>query len=113
MKLNDLSKLASLLSPEEAAALSREEATAKARRKLGEGQDVRVLLDTKSRRGKTVTVISELSLSSEMRDRLAKELKHKLSAGGTVHNDQVEIQGDHVKRVVEYLQQNGFTVRTK
>jgi translation initiation factor 1 len=113
MKLNDLSKLSSLLTEEESSALAKEDAQKKAKRKMGEGQNVRVFLDTKARRGRAVTVISELALSSEMRDKLAKELKQKLSAGGTVHNDEIEIQGDHVARVVKYLQENAFTVRTK
>ena len=113
MKLNDLAKLSSLLTPEESEQLAKEEIAKKSKRKIGEGQDVRVFLDTKARRGKAVTVIAHLSLSSEMRDKLAKDLKQKLSAGGTVHNDTIEIQGDHAKRIVEYLKLNGFKVRSK
>ena len=110
MKLNDLSKLSSLLTPKESEQLAREETALKAKRKMGEGQVVRVFLDTKARRGKAVTVITGLALSSEMRDKLAKDLRQKLSAGGTVHNDTIEIQGDHVKRVVEYLKENAFKI---
>jgi translation initiation factor 1 len=113
MKLSDLSKLSTLLSPEESEQLAREHAAAKAKRTIGEGQDVRVFLDTKARRGKAVTIIADLHLSSEMRDKLAKDLKQKLSAGGTVHNDTIEIQGDHIRRAAEYLEANGFKVRNK
>jgi predicted translation initiation factor SUI1 len=113
MKLTDLSKLDALLSPDQKQELAREEATTKAKRKIGEGQDVRVILDKKARRGKAVTMIEDLHLSSEMRDILAKELKQKLSVGGTVYQDVIELQGDHTARVVEYLKQQGFTVRTK
>jgi translation initiation factor 1 len=111
MKLPSLADLSALLSKEEQASLAEEAATTQAKRKLGEGQDVRVFLDKKARRGKAVTVISGLRLSTEMRDKLAKTLKQKFSAGGTAENDTIELQGDHVARVVEYLKENGFTVR--
>ena len=111
MKLNDLSNLSSLLTSEESAALAKEEAAKQAKRKLGEGQDVRVFLDKKARHGKAVTVIEGLHLSNEMRDKLAKTLKQKFSAGGTVERDTIELQGDHVPKVTEYLRENGFKVR--
>jgi translation initiation factor 1 len=111
MKLNDLSKLSSLLSKEETDSLAKEEAAQKAKRKIGEGQDVHVFLDKKARRGKAVTVIEGLRLSTEMRDKLAKTLKQKFSAGGTAERDSIELQGDHVSKVMEYLRENGFAVR--
>ncbi len=111
MKLHDLSNLSALLSKEDAASLSKEATANAAKRKLGEGQDVRVLLDKKARRGKAVTIIEGLRLSTEMRDKLAKTLRQKFSAGGTAERDTIELQGDHVARVVEYLKENGFTVR--
>jgi len=111
MKLTDLSNLSTLLTKEETDALANDEAAKQAKRKIGEGQDVRVFLDKKARRGKAVTVIEGLHLSNEMRDKLAKTLKQKFSAGGTVERDTIELQGDHVKRLMEYLKENGFKVR--
>jgi translation initiation factor 1 len=111
MKLTSLSNLSTLLTPEESAALAKEDAAKQAKRKIGEGQDVRVFLDKKARRGKAVTIIEGLHLSTEMRDKLAKSLKQKFSAGGTVERDTIELQGDHVPKVVEYLRENGFKVR--
>jgi translation initiation factor 1 len=111
MKLNDLSNLSSLLTSEETAAFAKEDAAKQAKRKIGEGQDVRLFLDKKARRGKAVTVIEGLHLSNEMRDKLAKTLKQKFSAGGTVERDTIELQGDHVPKVAEYLRENGFKVR--
>ncbi len=113
MKLTDLSNLAALLSPEDAAVLAKEETAKKAKRKIGEGQDVRVYLDKKARRGKSVTVVAELRLSSEMRDKLSKDLKQKMSVGGTVYDDTIELQGDHVTRVAGFLKEQGFIVRVK
>jgi translation initiation factor 1 len=113
MKISDLSKLDALLTPGDKDQLASEAASTKSKRKIGEGQGVRVFLDKKLRRGKSVTMIAELRLSNEMRDKLAKELKQKISVGGTVYDDVIELQGDHVSRVVDHLRQNGFIVRTK
>jgi translation initiation factor 1 len=113
MKLNDLSNLSALLSKEETEVLAKEHAAKQAKRKLGEGQEVRVFLDKKARRGKAVTVIEGLHLSTEMRDQLAKTLRQKFSAGGTVEKDTIELQGDHVSKVAEYLRENAFAVKTK
>lgn len=113
MKLNDLSGLSSLLSQSEKESLTRDAAQKAAKRKIGEGQEVRVFLDKKARRGKAVTVIEGLHLSTEMRDKLAKTLKQKFSAGGTVEKDTIELQGDHVHKVAEYLRSESFTVKAK
>jgi translation initiation factor 1 len=113
MKLNDLSNLSALLSKEESDALAKEQAAKQAKRKLGAGQEVRVFLDKRARRGKAVTVIEGLHLSTEMRDKLAKTLRQKFSAGGTAENDTIELQGDHVLKVAEYLRENAFLVKTK
>ncbi len=112
MKLNDLSNLSALLSKEEADSLAKDAAAKQAKRKLGEGQEVRVFLDKKARRGKAVTVIEGLHLSTEMRDQLAKTLRQKFSVGGTVEKDTIELQGDHVQRVAAYLRENAFSVKT-
>lgn len=56
------------------------------------------------RLGKPVTVV--LGLHTYGRDRLermARELKASLGAGGTVKNGTIEIQGDHVERVRAWL----------
>jgi translation initiation factor 1 len=113
MKTNDLSSLSALLSNEEKSELAKAEEQKKVKRKIGEGQDVRVFLDKKMRRGKAVTVVEGLRLSTEMRDKLARDMKQRFSAGGTADMDTIELQGDHVKRAAEYLRENGFTVRTQ
>lgn len=113
MKLTDLSQLNSLLKPEEKESLANEHAERARKRKIGEGHSVLVSIDRKARRGKAVTVVSELALSTEMRDKLAKEMKQKLSAGGTAIQDTIEIQGEHLERVKQYLEDQGFTVRVR
>lgn len=41
-------------------------------------------------------------------DDLAKKLKSKCAAGGTVKEGRIELQGDHKKKVKEVLEQMGF-----
>jgi translation initiation factor 1 len=115
VKLNDLSQLAGLLSTDDAAQLAKEAAQKNAKRKMGEtqrdGEPVRVYIDKKMRRGKSVTIVSGLRLSSEMRDKLGKELKQLVSAGGTIYDDTIELQGEHVEKVTKYLTELAFKVK--
>ncbi len=67
-----------------------------------------ISLERKGRRGKHVTVIKGLSGNLKP---LLKELQEVCGSGGTVKNEQMEIQGDHRKRADEYLQQKGFKIK--
>ncbi len=72
---------------------------------------VRVARETKGRRGKGVTVITGLPLPREGLERLARELKQKCGAGGTVKGNTIEIQGDHRDLLMEELKRRGYTVK--
>ena len=53
-----------------------------------------------NRMGKSVTVISGLhTYGSEKLNAIARELKTKCGAGGTVKNGVIEIQGDQVQMI--------------
>jgi len=67
-----------------------------------------VRLDRKGRGGKSVTVIEGLQLSSENGEKLLKQLKAKLGAGGAVKNGTLEIQGDHCDAVADELCRIGY-----
>jgi len=56
---------------------------------------VRITEERKGRRGKTVTVIAGLPMDHDTLLSLARELKEKCGAGGTVTNGIIEIQGGH------------------
>ncbi|MEN8007865.1 MAG: translation initiation factor Sui1 [Candidatus Krumholzibacteriota bacterium] len=72
---------------------------------------VRVSRETKGRKGKGVTVVTGVPLAGlELAD-LAKQLKSRCGAGGTVKNGVIEIQGDHRDKVVAELQQRGWNVK--
>lgn len=72
---------------------------------------VRVMRETKGRRGKGVTLVSGVPLEGEELARLGKELKKRCGSGGTVKNGIIEIQGDHRDQVVELLSARGWTVK--
>lgn len=73
-------------------------------------QRIRVSLDRKRRRGKTVTVASGFELTPATLENLAKELKKRCGAGGKAAAGEIEIQGDHAESIRETLRSKGFRV---
>ena len=72
---------------------------------------VRVSRETKGRKGKGVTLVTGVPLEEGELADLAKQLKSRCGAGGTVKNGIIEIQGDHRDKVVAELQGRGWTVK--
>ena len=72
---------------------------------------VRVGRETKGRRGKAVTVVSGLPLGAADLADLAKALKARCGAGGTVRDGVIEIQGDHRDTLVAELQARGYDAK--
>jgi translation initiation factor 1 len=72
---------------------------------------VRVVRQSKGRRGKTVTVITGVPLTAAGLDDLARDLKKRCGTGGTVRGDVVEIQGDQRDVVVAELERRGWAVK--
>lgn len=72
---------------------------------------VRVSRQTKGRGGKAVTAITGLALSGEALAQLGKQLKTLCGSGGTVKDGVIEIQGDHVERVVDALKKSGHAAK--
>jgi translation initiation factor 1 len=89
-----------------------DQCTCKKRQPAPQGDGiVRVRLESKGRRGKTVTTISGVLLESEALKKLAGELKTQCGAGGAVKDGVIEIQGDHAARVITELKNLGYTVK--
>jgi translation initiation factor 1 len=63
------------------------------------------------RKGKPTTIIEGYTGSDEDFKILAKELKTKLSVGGTFKDDAIIIQGDYRDKIMEILKQKGFKVK--
>jgi translation initiation factor 1 len=72
---------------------------------------VRVSRETKGRKGKGVTLVTGVPLDGAELADLAKQLKTRCGAGGTVKNGVIEVQGDHRDRIVAELQDKGWTVK--
>ena len=64
--------------------------------------------DRKGRKGKVVTVISKIKGDLKT---LQKELQKECGAGGSVKNNNIEIQGDHRDKIAKILQDKGFKVK--
>ncbi len=72
---------------------------------------VRVLRETKGRGGKAVTVVKGAPVDAAGLVKLGQELKASCGSGGTVKDGAIEVQGDHVEKVIALLQQRGWTVK--
>ena len=63
------------------------------------------------RGGKTVTVIFGIDLAEPHLRAMAAELKKALSTGGTLAGEEIEVQGDHRERVIEWLKARGYPAK--
>ncbi|MDB5897078.1 MAG: yciH [Ramlibacter sp.] len=81
-----------------------------ARAPAGDGI-VRVQRETKGRGGKAVTVVRGVPVDPAALEKLGKELKASCGTGGTVKDGIIEVQGDHVDKVIASLQGRGYTVK--
>lgn len=76
-------------------------------------QKLKIRLDTKQRRGKSVTLIDGFSGLAEDIELLGKQLKNYCGTGGAVKDGQVIIQGDQRDKVFQWLIKNEYTAAKK
>jgi predicted translation initiation factor SUI1 len=72
---------------------------------------VKLSRETAGRKGKGVTVVSELPLNEEQLKELATRLKNACGSGGTAKDGRIEIQGDHRDKVATELEKIGYKVK--
>ncbi|MGJ3250646.1 MAG: translation initiation factor [Elainellaceae cyanobacterium] len=74
-------------------------------------QTIRVQASRKGRKGKTVTVISGFQSKPDTLTALMKQLKSQCGAGGTVKDNEIEIQGDHASKILDILAKLGYKAK--
>lgn len=74
-------------------------------------QTLKVEASRKGRGGKTVTVISGFQEKPETLADLAKQLKAQCGTGGTVKDNEIEIQGEHKQKLAEILKKLGYKAK--
>lgn len=74
-------------------------------------QDLRVWRDSKSRAGKTATIVKGFRGPDSELSQLGKTLKSKLGVGGTTKDGEIIIQGDFRDRVTQLLKDLGYRVK--
>jgi predicted translation initiation factor SUI1 len=109
-KLYSLSDLDQLLSDSEAKRIEAKRNMQNSQHD-GKGKPVRVLLDKKGRKGKSVTVIVGLQHNPDTKDDIARILKQHCGAGGTVKDGNIEIQGDQREKVTQKLEEMNYVVK--
>lgn len=74
-------------------------------------QQLKVLLDKKSRGGKQVTLVEGFVGTEEDLKNLGKFLKNKCGVGGSAKSGEILLQGDHREKVLEALLAEGYKAK--
>ena len=74
-------------------------------------QDDPIICKYEKRKGKPITILEGYTGANEDFKSLAKELKTKLSVGGSFKDDKIIIQGDYRDKIMQILKDKGFTVK--
>ena len=74
-------------------------------------QDDPIICKYEKRKGKPITILEGYNGATEDFKKLAKELKTKLSVGGSYKDDKIIIQGDFRDKIMAMLKEKGFKVK--
>ena len=74
-------------------------------------QDDPIICKYEKRKGKPITILEGYTGASEDFKILAKEIKTKLSVGGSFKDDKIIIQGDYRDKIMKMLKEKGFNVK--
>ncbi|WP_299391224.1 translation initiation factor [uncultured Gelidibacter sp.] len=74
-------------------------------------QDDPIICKYEKRKGKPITILEGYTGATEDFKLLAKELKTKLSVGGSFKDDKIIIQGDYRDKIMAILKEKGFAVK--
>jgi translation initiation factor 1 len=73
-------------------------------------QDLRIWLDRKGG-GKVITIVKGFIGKSADLDALGKQLKATCGSGGTVKDEEIQIQGDHREKVIAWLLSKNYKAK--
>lgn len=71
-------------------------------------QPLKIILETKHRAGKTVTIVYGFVGKEDDLNTLGKALKNHCGTGGAVKDGEMIMQGDHRQKIFQYLKQKGY-----
>ncbi len=74
-------------------------------------QDDPIICKYEKRKGKPITILEGYTGATEDFKLLAKELKTKLSVGGSFKDDTIIIQGDYREKIMQILKEKGFSIK--
>lgn len=74
-------------------------------------QDEPILCKYEKRKGKPITILDGYTGATSDFKMLAKEIKTKLSVGGSFKDDKIIIQGDFRDKIMTMLKEKGFKVK--
>mgnify|MGYP003670074976 CR=1 FL=1 len=74
-------------------------------------QDDPIICKYEKRKGKPITILEGYTGANEDFKALAKEIKTKLSVGGSFKDDKIIIQGDYRDKIMTILKEKGFNVK--
>jgi len=74
-------------------------------------QILKVHIDRKMRAGKSVTLITEFIGNIKDAEDLCKSIKNYCGCGGSVKDNIIIIQGDHLDKIKLYLTQKGYNIK--
>ena len=74
-------------------------------------QDAPIICKYEKRKGKPITILEGYTGASADFKILAKEIKTKLSVGGSFKDDKIIIQGDYRDKIMSMLKEKGFKVK--
>lgn len=74
-------------------------------------QEDPIICKYEKRKGKPITILEGYTGAIEDFKLLAKELKTKLSVGGSFKDDKIIIQGDYRDKIMQILKEKGFAVK--
>ncbi len=74
-------------------------------------QDDPIICKYEKRKGKPITILEGYTGADTDFKKLAKELKTRLSVGGSFKDDKIIIQGDYRDKIMEILKAKGFNVK--